>query len=579
MPLLSHARHRWGRERRRPGGASESLAVACVVVLACHGASAPRNAAGQMDDDAVGITAVSMERNGTADPIGSGERVRVSLTFDAHVNVTGAPRFALAVGTRTRLALYSGRVTHSTTDGEQTTRMDFHYDVQTSDVDTDGLSFAANALRLEGGTIRGADGTDVSIDLGDFALATSDFAVNGGVDNAPVVTRIYGRGPGYPRPRDTFELGERIAINVVFSEYLELTGAPSLGLTIGTRTRPAAYVSRYDFISGTTRLRFTYDVEASDLDTDCRDSAAYALALNGGTLRNAAGTDANLDLGSHAVTDDPDRQVDGRVDTAPRLGLINFGAETFGRGERIRFSVWANEHLTVTGEPTLALIIGDHPLARGNQVRQMEMYQVSHQDYGSYLRLHYDVQAADVDANGLSITASALSLNGGTIRDAGGNDANLSLDRFSFTDTGRFIVDGTVEAAPETKYVGFASRSRVGDTYRRDETIRAFVRFDKPPTVIGSPVLALDVGGESRLAAYDGISADGLSLLFTYTVQASDLDADGIVIGSDALTLDGGAIRDAEGRDAGLSLEDADHSTWGLHKVDGGDQATGAAPE
>lgn len=551
-----------------------------VAGLASAGIAATQTALAQVDDDAVGITAVSIERNGTADPIGSGERVRVSLTFDAHVGVTGAPRFALAVGTQTRPALYSGRVTHSTTDdGEQTTRMDFYYDVQSSDVDADGLSFAANALRLEGGTIRDADGTDVSIDLGDFALTTSDFAVDGGVDNAPVVTRIYGRGPGYPRPRDTFELGERIAINVVFSEYLELTGAPSLGLTIGTRTRPAAYVSRHDSISGSTRLRFAYLVEASDLDTDGLSIDADAVSLNGGTLRDAAGTDANPDLGAHAVTDDPDRQVDGRVDTAPQLGLINFGAETFGRGERIRFSIWGNEPLTVTGEPTLALSIGDQPLTIGNQVRQMEMYETSDQDYLSYIRFHYDVQAADVDANGLSITASALSLNGGTIRDAGGNDANLSLDRFSFIDTGRFIVDGTVEAAPEAKYVGFASRSRVGDTYRLDETITAFVRFDKPPTVIGSPVLALDVGGESRLAAYDGISADGLSLLFAYTVQASDRDADGIVIGSDALTLDDGAIRDAEGRDAGLSLEDADHSTWGLHKVDGGGQATGTAPE
>lgn len=494
--------------------------------------------------------------------------------------MTGAPRFALAVGTQTRLALYSGRVTHSTTDdGEQTTRMDFHYDVQTSDVDADGLSFATNALRLEGGTVRDADGTDVSIDLGDFALTTSDFAVNGGVDNAPVVTRLYRRGPGYPRPRDTFELGERIAVNVVFSEYLELTGAPSLGLTIGTRTRPAAYVSRHDAISGSTRLRFAYLVEASDLDTDGLSIAADAVSLNGGTLRDAAGTDANLDLGAHAVTDDPDRQVDGRVDTAPQLGLINFGAETFGRGARIRFSIWGNEPLTVTGEPTLALTIGDHPLAIGNQVRQMVMYETSDYDYLSYIRFYYDVQAADVDANGLSITPSALSLNGGTIRDAGGNDADLSLQRFSFTDTGRFIVDGSVEAAPEAKYVGFASRSRVGDTYRLDETIRAFVRFDKPPTVIGSPVLTIDVGGESRRAAYAGISADGLSLLFTYTVQASDRDADGIVIGPDALTLDGGAIRDAAGRDAGLSLEDADHSTWGLHKVDGGSQATETAPE
>ena len=562
MAALSRAELRLGGTRRRGLGPTETVVVASLACLTCHG-PAPRDAAGQVDDGTAGVTAVSISGNGTADPIGRGERVSVSLTFDDHVTATGALRLALAVGAQTRLALFSGSVTHTTNEGLQTSRLDFHYDVQTSDVDADGLSFAANALRLNGGSIRDSSGNHASLDLGEHALTASDFAVDGSIDNAPVVTRVYGRQPKYPWPLDTFERGERIGINVVFSEYVELTGAPSLGLTIGTRSRPAAYVFRYDSISGTTRLRFAYDVEASDLDTDGLSIAADALSLNGGSLRDAGGDDATLDLGSHAVTDNPDRKVDGRVDSQPRLILGSYPGDTFGRGERIRFSIWATEHLTVTGEPTLALIIGD-------RTRQMEMYDVSDSYYGSELLFRYDVQAADLDANGLSISARALSLNGGTIRDAGGNDAILNLQGFNFHDTGKYKVDGSIEAAPEAKYAGFHSRSDTGDTYGLDETIRASVRFDKPPTVIGAPVLTLDVGGDSRRMTYDGISTDGLSLLFEYTVQASDADADGIVIGPDALSLGGGAIRDSEGRDADLSLANANHSTWGLHKVDGG---------
>ena len=564
MAALSRAELRVGGTRMRRLGPTDTVVVASLACLTCHAATAPRDAAAQVNDDgAAGVTAVSMSRNGTADPLGRGERISVSLTFDDHVTATGALRLALAVGAETRLALFSGSVTHSTHEGLQSSRLDFHYDVQTSDVDADGLSFGANALRLNGGTIRDSSGNDASLDLGDLALTASDFAVDGGVDNAPVVTSVSGRQPGYPWPLDTFERGERIVINVVFSEYVELTGAPSLGLTIGTRSRPAAYASRYESISGSTRLRFAYEVTASDLDTDGLSIGADALSLDGGSLRDAGGTDATLDLGSHAVTDNPDRKVDGRVDDPPRLKLGSNPGDTFGRGERIRFRIWANEHLTVTGEPTLALIIGD-------RTRQMEMYDVRDWDRGSTLYFRYDVQAADLDANGLSISARALSLNGGTIRDAGGNDANPSLQGFNFHDTGKYKVDGSIEAAPESKYVGFESRSDTGDTYGLDETIRAFVRFDKPPTVIGAPVLALDVGGESRRMTYDGISADGLSLRFQYTVQASDADADGLVIGPDALTLGGGAIRDSEGRDANLSLANANHSTWGLHKVDGG---------
>ena len=526
----------------------------------------------QVDDASVGITAVSIERNGTNDPLGRGERVSLSLTINHHVTVTGSPRLVLAVGAETRPALFSGKVRRSTSGGSPTSRLDFHYDVQGADVDTDGLSFAVNALRLNGGTIRDASGTDVIVDLGDFALTTSAFAVDGGLDNPPVVTSVSVRQPGYPWRRDTFELGERIVIDVVFSEYVDLTGTPSLGLTLGTRTRPAVYASRYDCISGTTRLRFTYDVEASDLDSDGLSIAADALSLNGGTIRDIGGTDADLNLGQHAVTDDPDRKVDGRVDNPPVLALGSYPDGTFGLGGRIRFSIRANEYLSVTGEPTLALPMG-------YQTRQMQMYEVAHDDYGSVLRFRYDVQASDLDTIGLASSPGFLSLAGATIRDAGGNDATLNFQGVDFPEPDRYTVDGGIDTGLVVKFFGLVSRPRIGDTYRQGEVVEAAVRFDKAPYVIGAPALTLDVGGKTRRMTYDRISASGLSLVFRYTVQASDRDTDGIEIGPHALTLEGGAIRDSQGRDSDLTLENADHSTWGLHKVDGGAGAGEATPE
>ena len=540
------------------------------------GADSPRGGGGwhpwSQVDDSAGITVVSIDRNGAADPIGRGERVRLSLTLNDHITVTGSPRLAVTVGAETRLALFSGKVSRSTSGGSSTSRLDFYYDVQRADVDTDGVWFAVNALRLNGGTIRDASGTDVPVDLGAFALTASAFTVDGGLDNPPVVTSVSVRQPGYPWRRDTFELGERIVIDVVFSEYVDLTGTPSLGLTLGTRTRPAVYASRHDSISGTTRLRFAYDVEASDLDSDGLSIVADALSLNGGTIRDTGGTDADLNLGQHAVTNDPDRKVDGRVDNPPVLALGSYPDDTFGRGGRIRFSIRANEHLSVTGEPTLALLIG-------SQTRQMQMYELVHGDYGSVLRFHYDVQVSDLGANGLAISSGPLFLNGGTIRDAGGNDATLNFQDVDFHEPGRYKVDGGIDTALVVKSVGLVSRPRIGDTYRLDEVVEATVRFDKAPYVIGAPALTLDVGGKTRRMTYDGISASGISLVFRYTVQASDRDADGIEIGPHALTLEGGAIRDSEGRDSDLSLENVDHSTWGLHKVDGGARAGEATPE
>ena len=192
----------------------------------------------------------------------------------------------------------------------------------------------------------------------------------------------------------------------------------------------------------------------------------------------------------------------------------------------------------------------------------MQMYELVHGDYGSVLRFRYDVQASDLDTNGLGISSGPLFLNGGTIRDAGGNDATLNFQDVDFHEPGRYKVDGGIDSALVVKSFGLVSRPRVGDTYRLDEVVEASVRFDKAPYVIGAPALTLDVGGKMRRMTYDGISASsasGLSLVFRYTVQASDRDADGVEIGPHALTLEGGAIRDSEGRDSDLSLENAEY--------------------
>lgn len=54
----------------------------------------------------------------------------------------------------------------------------------------------------------------------------------------------------------------------------------------------------------------------------------------------------------------------------------------------------------------------------------------------------YVVEAADQDADGMSIAADALRLNGGTIRDLAGNDVSLDLGRHAIHDGAGHAVDG-----------------------------------------------------------------------------------------------------------------------------------------
>ena len=64
-------------------------------------------------------------------------------------------------------------------------------------------------------------------------------------------------------------------------------------------------------------VHFEYVVQPSDLDEDGISIAANALDLNGGSIRDAAGNDAMIDLGPNAFRNDPRYKVDGRMTAVP----------------------------------------------------------------------------------------------------------------------------------------------------------------------------------------------------------------------------------------------------------------------
>ena len=73
------------------------------------------------------------------------------MTFDAPVTVTGDPTFAFDLGGATTATWYAGsgtttlRFSHAVTGGSS------------GDQDTNGISWAENAIALNGGTIAGTD--------------------------------------------------------------------------------------------------------------------------------------------------------------------------------------------------------------------------------------------------------------------------------------------------------------------------------------------------------------------------------------------------------------------------------------
>ena len=115
----------------------------------------------------------------------------------------------------------------------------------------------------------------------------------------------------------------------------------------------------------------------------------------------------------------------------------------------------------------------------------------------------------------------------------------------------------------------------VGDTYGLGETIAITVTFDKAVTVDtsgGTPRIrsVLNGGGNPvRVWAEYSSGSGGTALVFTYVVQAGDMDDDGIWLPADFLELQSGTIRDAAYPTVDATLTYAQPGTQSEHKVDG----------
>ena len=406
------------------------------------------------------------------DTYGVNERIAVFVEFGDVLSFspstpggTGSLQLELTIGSNTRqinITLYSGTILDRF----------FYYEVQSADVDTDGLSIAAGALTATGGTLTDSGGNPAHLNFGTHAVANdANRKVDGGVDDAPTAISL-GLPPNVPLVGDTFVADERIVAFLTFGEPVAVTGTPQLALTVGASARQAIHVGCNGGVVGgfcSRALLFNYVVRSADVDSDGITVTANALALTGGTIRDRSGNNANLGLGAFAVDARSIGllKVNGAVDRAPdlssnyRYGWGFVGGESTGRGplvisrpqssntfgasETVEVFLFFSEPVVVTGAPQLALGIGAQTRQAGYQGCTIGDADPA----GTCRRLTfaYAVQSSDSDPNGISIAAGALTLNGGTIRDLGGNNADLGLGTNAVSDSFRHKVDGSLDRA------------------------------------------------------------------------------------------------------------------------------------
>ena len=171
----------------------------------------------------------------------------------------------------------------------------------------------------------------------------------------------------------------------------------------------------------------------------------------------------------------------------------------------------------------------------------------------------------DADDNPVAETVRAKGLSGETAREARFTAPVLAAERvlhYRLTVTGKGAaptgnndrhrasdtVTVTVRAAPAVTAVALTSvpQNRTSQIYRAGERIEVSVTFSAPVTVTGTPTIGLEVGTETRPAAY-ARNAGPAVLLFSYTVASGDTDADGIVVPENGILLAGGTIAGPHG--------------------------------
>ena len=98
-----------------------------------------------------------------------------------------------------------------------------------------------------------------------------------------------------------------------------------------------------------------------------------------------------------------------------------------------------------------------------------------------------------------------------------------------------------------------AATGAANNTLNAGDVLTATVTMSEATTVTGTPQLALNIGGTTVQANYASGSGSS-ALTFTYTIQSGQTDLNGVSIAANALTLNGGTLKDAAGNDATLTF-------------------------
>ena len=483
--------------------------------------------------------AIASTPQATTDTYGLGETIAFSVTFDSVVNVDttgGTPTLTMGFSEGGGAAVSR---TLAYASGTGTATLVFEYTVLIDDVDDDGVGMEANQLALNSGTIthsttgKGAALTHARPGTnGVFA----DHKVNGklGADRATLsalsLTSVT-LAPAFDADKTTY-----VGTATTGTTQTTITATAETGTSITISPADAADGvdgHQVDVSQGTT-----ITVTAS---ADGKITSTYTVTIS-----------FNAAVQSVAVTSDAGTDA------------------TYAEGDAITVTVTFDRPVSVDttgGTPYVTIAVGSN---------DRNAAYTSIDATNRIMTFSYTVVAADDDQDGVSISANALALNGGTITDSVSSRAAV-LTHAALADQSGHLVN----KIPKVVTGGVAITSTpqaTTDTYGLGETIAISVTFDSVvnvDTTGGTPTLRMRLwhpgirARDKEMAYASGSGTD--TLVFEYVVQGEDMDNTGIVVSRNQLRRQGGTIKHAStGRNANLNHgQPVSDGTPSRHKVDG----------
>ena len=359
------------------------------------------------------------------------------------------------------------------------------------------------------------------------------------------------------------------------------TGAPTITGTAQVGQTLTASTTGIADADGLTSPTYTYQwirVDGTTRDIASANSSTYTLvdADLGKTLKVRVTFDD--DLGHTETLTSAATATVGAVATAPAVSTVDVtsmpaSGDTYGTGEMIQFTVTFDQDVTVTGTPEFEFCLGNSDggsCTDGSPSPARRRAALSSGSGTTALVFSYTVVAGDMDDNGIWIGDQDRTIKldtGDAIRGTvGGLDAVLTHPSGG-AQTGHKVNGGAAATAPTVNDVAVTSTPASGTTYYlAGEVIEFTVTFSAPVTVTATPKFAFRLGAATRQAAYASGSGSA-ALVFARTVQAGEVDRNGISWNALALALDGGTITQT-GATTAASLTHAEQAPLEGHRVD-----------